>query len=719
MGNLGVNQIFSFISKKLAIPGELPKQDTSTIEAGLPKTMLLAFGDGGIKKDRRLYNDWNYVITAKEKYALRRRHGYFAAAMNAICKQIKKAEIEVAPIDETKPFNEKAKAKMEEFIKSGFGEFGEKEFRARMVDTKKWNGDSWAEIIFDSTTNEPIFVNYLLAETMNVLPNESGQIIGYPQIIDGQANFTFPPANIIHMMEHQDEYSFFGYSDIDALFTALVLDILADENSIALLKNDSMPGGMAIFNDDIGEDDLARLRWNVIIQLRQNPGQMLFLNKIKQYIPPTNTARDINWVELRKTVRDKIFSVCGVLPMQAAIVETGRLANPEQQLEIGEEYIRQELEIIEAFYNMKLTPFFKDSQNLKFKFKDIQPKLDALKKEADIFAVWANSAKTLSAIPGVFTINEIRELVDYEEIDGGDQMIQQPQQQQTFGLSANPKTKAIKPFGGYEDFNACLEANQGKDNPQAYCAEIMRQTESPDLINIKAIKSNDRKKFELELNKAYAKAAKAAIKKAKETYPKAKEKSISKKSIGEFDKEISAIFSALGLNLKSIVQVNAARIFLSAKKGIWAEETPNDSNAIEQLLTANGVLDAVKQFTKEEQEGFVKVMQNSFEEGLDLRSMVKEMRKYADVETYRLERIARTETNRFANQGRFAGYDELERERGEKYLYDWIGPDDERTSEICSEIKSGNSYSLDEIMKITDGGEPHPNCRHNVVRSFK
>ena|SRR3990167_5375575 len=36
------------------------------------------------------------------------------------------------------------------------------------------------------------------------------------------------------------------------------------------------------------------------------------------------------------------------------------------------------------------------------------------------------------------------------------------------------------PFGGYEDFASCVAANQDKDDPQAYCATIMRAIEGDD-----------------------------------------------------------------------------------------------------------------------------------------------------------------------------------------------------------------------------------------------
>lgn len=37
------------------------------------------------------------------------------------------------------------------------------------------------------------------------------------------------------------------------------------------------------------------------------------------------------------------------------------------------------------------------------------------------------------------------------------------------------------PFAGYKDFADCVKRNQDKDNPEAYCAAIMRKVEHPEL----------------------------------------------------------------------------------------------------------------------------------------------------------------------------------------------------------------------------------------------
>lgn len=44
-------------------------------------------------------------------------------------------------------------------------------------------------------------------------------------------------------------------------------------------------------------------------------------------------------------------------------------------------------------------------------------------------------------------------------------------------LLSRQKPEAFKPFAGYENFAACVEANADKDSPEGYCAEIMRNVE--------------------------------------------------------------------------------------------------------------------------------------------------------------------------------------------------------------------------------------------------
>jgi SPP1 gp7 family putative phage head morphogenesis protein len=702
---LNLGDIFGGLlgQKKIAVDGELPLQTAGEPKAQIPLSMSLVMGDQGVAKTSKV-SAYDFTVSARDRWVLRKRHPYIAAVHNAIVKQAKKVELCVEAIDEEKPFSDKAKANMELFIKDGFGEDGEKELRGRLIDTKKWYGDNFAEIVFDMTTKEPVLVNYLIAETMRILPNEHGQVVGYPQVVDGKLANTFAPANIIHMKEHPDEYSFFGFSDLDALFGALLLDVMADEYSTERLKNDSSHGGIGVFEGNTDAEELGRLRWAIIKQMRQAPGKPLFINGLKQWIPTGVNPKDMDWQELHRSVKEKVMMVYSVLPMQVAVVETGKLANPEQQLEIGEEYIKQELEAVQNFYNLKLTPFFKDSANLHFKFSEVQPKLDAVQKEALIDKTKAETAAILAGI-GEYTKDEIREITGHPPLELGGEELHVPPTPLLMG--STPPGSQGQPDPNSEDEEA--------DQPDMTGAKA--HTEKKALVLHKASRAENAARFKNSLGLINARFTRQVIALAKAQYPN--DAAAKTKSVSAFETMIAQLVSQLHRDLDASVKEHAIKSFKDSKTALGAAFNHTDEHAISAALLTDKALDAVQDFTLAQREGFKAVIVEAFDKGLDERAMVKEMRNFAETETYRLERIARTESNKFANRGRFAGYKDLEKRRGEEYEYEWVGPEDERTSEICQDIKQDNPYDLGEIMKVTDGGEPHINCRHNVVRVVK
>jgi len=118
-------------------------------------------------------------------------------------------------------------------------------------------------------------------------------------------------------------------------------------------------------------------------------------------------------------------------------------------------------------------------------------------------------------------------------------------------------------------------------------------------------------------------------------------------------------------------------------------------------------------------------------------NMVNKMKDVADAETYRLERIVRTETRTASQKGREMGFKKADPDGA--YRYNWAVKHDSRTSPICKEIeefvtKEGNGRGvtldrLNEILKtvsLKHNGDkweyrdwtPHINCRSGLIRSF-
>jgi hypothetical protein len=119
---------------------------------------------------------------------------------------------------------------------------------------------------------------------------------------------------------------------------------------------------------------------------------------------------------------------------------------------------------------------------------------------------------------------------------------------------------------------------------------------------------------------------------------------------------------------------------------------------------------------------------------MSLPKIIEKMKRSIRTNTYRLERIARTETTGVTAKGREEALKQRDTET--KYLYEWFGPMDHRTSDICKEIesrvdKAGGGkgvplQDLKDIMKSVTGEiqpkwgyrewVPHANCRRVLRR---
>ncbi len=94
------------------------------------------------------------------------------------------------------------------------------------------------------------------------------------------------------------------------------------------------------------------------------------------------------------------------------------------------------------------------------------------------------------------------------------------------------------------------------------------------------------------------------------------------------------------------------------------------------------------------------------------------------------ETIARTEIQALHNSVREWSYKKIDPE--DEYKYKWIGPNDDRQTVVCKNIKARtiNGVSLNELRKVVkeesikggfDGSRewtPHYSCRHSFVRTF-
>ena len=85
-----------------------------------------------------------------------------------------------------------------------------------------------------------------------------------------------------------------------------------------------------------------------------------------------------------------------------------------------------------------------------------------------------------------------------------------------------------------------------------------------------------------------------------------------------------------------------------------------------------------------------------------LARMIKDITAATDLTPEKAEVIARTESASIANKAREIGWERMEEERGEKFLYRWSVHHDARTSDICLEIEKrvGDGVPMDRLKEI-------------------
>lgn len=99
--------------------------------------------------------------------------------------------------------------------------------------------------------------------------------------------------------------------------------------------------------------------------------------------------------------------------------------------------------------------------------------------------------------------------------------------------------------------------------------------------------------------------------------------------------------------------------------------------------------------------------------GQGIQKTAREFRNRYDTNQYYAERLIRTETNHFHNEGELEAYKQM----GFEY-FQFLATLDNRTSEICAEM-DGKKFKVSEGIPGDNVPPLHPNCRSTIVPYFK
>ena len=254
------------------------------------------------------------------------------------------------------------------------------------------------------------------AETIRLLPaNRRPQppAMAYKQKIDGKS-MEFSASKVLHVSKFKHGRAY-GTSPIVPL-----LNVIAGHLNLSNYLNELYTGTLpkTILNvGDISNGEMKAMLSLLEQQLAggKSPFGLVAVNggtgfNMHKLLDSTREGAQLDLIHY---YREEICAVFGIPPMKLGWVQTGKMSNPEQQLDAWYDVIESFHNRIESLINNRILPLL-DITDWVFKFVSIRPKRDR-----EIAETQSRQAQAISNLrqEGVISINEARNFLGLERLE--------------------------------------------------------------------------------------------------------------------------------------------------------------------------------------------------------------------------------------------------------------------------------------------------------------
>ncbi len=281
-------------------------------------------------------------------------------------------------------------------------------------------GNSYLETVGTEKQVEELWV--LRPDRMKVVPGKSALPDGYEHEVNGvKTRWDVDPisgrSDILHFKDFNPLNDWYGASPLRTAASHIDQFNAGGDHNAALLQNGARPSGAMVFTETPGEGVVDRVQ-QMLLDRWQSP---------KNAGKPMTLGSNVKWEEMSISPRDMDFNnmmlavarnICAAFNVPHVLVVAGEATfnnRADARLELWENNIIPLLDSIADELNNWLVPRFGDGLLLRPNLDDI-PALIPRRKEK---WVMIGGAKFL-------TVNEQREALGYEEIEGGDQLATVP-----------------------------------------------------------------------------------------------------------------------------------------------------------------------------------------------------------------------------------------------------------------------------------------------------
>ncbi len=603
---------------------------------------------------------------------------------------------------------------------------------------------------------KPDSIILLRPDRLTVLPGKNGEMVGgykYRVYSDtGVKDMTLEPHEVVPLKYVDPDQPLRGKGPLQAAAETVDLDNYSEKWNSQFFKNSATPNAALISEKTLSKDVRARLQKKLEQNYKgvDNSNKTMILEGGLKFEKLSLSQKDMDFIEQQKFSRDKILSIFRVPPTALGLTNDVTRANAEAtdyvfaKRTIKPKMIRF-IEQLNEFY----LPLFslnggKVTTDLYFDFADPVPQnVDQLINRAQ---------SGINA--GYMTINEARETMGLDPIEGGD-ILRDPMSfapvSADDGQTPLKSSKAkVKPTRYQKHLGrARTRKAEQLEKKKEVITQVVSEAVVPIVFNYlkgKNSKTQFLKGFVLaQGTPAEQKKAKYAFQEkqlnvADQYEPKmisklnsvfSKQKAIMLKKIEEGERrdlnvsvETERYLKALKPVMTDLMREQARLAFqiLGIQRGFSGEITNKADRTFLQTLNDYFEIRAFK-FATEVTKYTNEKLQETFAQALTLGESIPQIKRrvselFEGMESYRSERIARTETIRASN---FAT-EEAYKESGVVEGKEWLTTMDERTDDECIrldgkviplgknfESKKDNGYEAVKFPPI------HVNCRCTLI----
>jgi HK97 family phage portal protein len=260
----------------------------------------------------------------------------------------------------------------------------------------------------------------LRPDRMKIKTNTKGEISGYTYNANGQdIQFDVDPltqrCDIMHLKLFHPTDDFYGMSPADPAAISIDTHNSSSMWNKKLIENEARPGAIFFFENTLTDAQFNRL-YKQISESREGmqfAGKSLIIEGGRDVKPYGFSPTEMDWLNSNLELARNICNVYGVPAQMIGIPDTSTYSNySEARLSFWEDTVLFYLQYLKDEFNHWLFPDNTEDLCLNYLLDDIP----ALAPKRD--NVWERVQKA-----DFLTINEKRESVEYEEIEGGDVLL--------------------------------------------------------------------------------------------------------------------------------------------------------------------------------------------------------------------------------------------------------------------------------------------------------